>query len=140
LEPPCKDEADSYVTDAIIIDQNGAVVCTEKTKELGENTQSVIDACPYNIPRLDPKTGALTKCHMCYMRIRERREPSCVKTCPTGALKFGDRKDIMALAKEHLDKAKHKFGIEANLVNPGEVRVIYLLIADPEKYHEFAGG
>jgi formate dehydrogenase iron-sulfur subunit len=140
LEPSCKAEADSYVTDAIVIDQSGAVLCTEKTSELGENAQYVIDACPYNIPRLDPKTGTLTKCHMCYMRIREMREPSCVKTCPTGALKFGDRKSIMAMAEEHLDKAKKKFGIEATLVNSGEVRAIYLLIADPEKYHEFAGG
>jgi formate dehydrogenase iron-sulfur subunit len=115
-------------------------LCTEKTTKLGKNAQFVIDACPYNIPRMDPKTGTLTKCHMCYMRIRERHEPSCVTTCPTGALKFGDRKDIMAMAEESLDKAKKKFGVEANLVNSGEVRVIYLLIADPEKYHEFAGG
>jgi formate dehydrogenase iron-sulfur subunit len=140
LEPACKAEADSYITGAIIMDQSGAVLCTEKTNELGENAHHVIDACPYNIPRLDPKSGALTKCHMCYERIREGLEPSCVKTCPTGALKFGNRKDIMAMAEERLNRAKRKFGVEANLVNSGEVRVIYLLTADPEMYHEFAGG
>lgn len=139
LEPPCKEEADGYIQDAIIIDRSGAVLCTEKSKGLGENAQRVIDACPYNIPRLNPKTGALTKCHMCYLRVREGLDPSCVKACPTGTLKFGNRKDIMALAKEHLRKAKIKYGNMANLLDPEEVRVIYLVVADPEKYHKFAG-
>ncbi|MCP4577420.1 MAG: 4Fe-4S dicluster domain-containing protein [Deltaproteobacteria bacterium] len=140
LEPPCKDEADSYVPDAIRIDPSGAVLFTGKTKALGENAQNVINACPYNIPRLDPDTGTLTKCHMCYRRIRNNMEPSCVKTCPTGALKFGERKEIMALALERLGKTKNKFGKKADLVNSGEVRVIYLLADDPEYYHEFAEG
>ncbi len=140
LEPPCKVEADNYVMDAIIIDKTGAVLYTDKTKELGEDSQKIIEECPYNIPRLDPNTGHLTKCHMCYMRINDGLVPACAKTCPTGALNFGNRADIMAQAKESVYKAKSKFGDAAQLINPDDVRVIYLVIDDPEKYHEFAAG
>ncbi|MEW6263869.1 MAG: 4Fe-4S dicluster domain-containing protein [Thermodesulfobacteriota bacterium] len=138
LEPPCKDEADKYVKGAIVIDQSGAVVYTDKTKELGPNAQKVMQECPYKIPRLDTETGRLTKCHMCYMRINAGYEPICAKTCPSGGMNFGDRKEMFKLAQERLSAAKKKFGDEAQLINPEEVRVIYLVAANPEKYHEYA--
>ena len=138
LVPACKEEADRYVKGAIVIDRTGAVIYTEKTRELGENAKKIIDACPYNIPRLDQETGFLTKCDMCYSRVNEGLEPICAKTCPTGGLNFGNERAIMRLASERLDKAKNKFGDEARLIYPDEVRVIYLVATDPEKYHEFA--
>ena len=138
LEPSCKMEADRYVKGAIIIDRTGAVLYTKKTGKLGENAASVIDACPYNIPKTDPATGMLTKCHMCYMRIDVGLEPACAKACPTGALAFGNQRKIMKLAGERLSKAKNKFGDDARLIYPDEVRAIYLVATDPEKYHEYA--
>jgi formate dehydrogenase iron-sulfur subunit len=138
LEPSCKAEADSYVSGAIFIDKTGAVLFTDKIKELKDNAQNVIDACPFNIPRLNTKTGMLTKCHMCTTRICEGIEPICSKVCPTGALNFGNKQNIMKLAKERLDQAKIRFGNKAVLINPDEVRVIYLVVDTPEKYHEFA--
>ena len=66
LTPICKDVADMAVPGAIIKDpKTGAVLTTEKSAKLSpEDAQAVIDACPYNIPRLDPKTRRLTKCDM----------------------------------------------------------------------------
>ena len=138
LEPPCKDEADKYVKDAIVIDRTGAVVYTSKTKELGENAEKVIEACPYNIPRLDRDTGMLTKCDMCYTRIKEGLEPICVKSCPAGGLSFGSEQAMKKLARERLDIARRKFGGDALLLSPDEVRSVYLVTADPEDYYEFA--
>ena len=138
LNPPCKEVADKYVKGAIIKDPTGAIVYTDKTKELGENAKKVIQECPYNIPRLDPETKTLTKCHMCYMRIRKGLEPACSKACPTGALNFGDERFILKLAAERLEKAKSKFGDDASLIHPDEVRAIYLVAADPAMYHEYA--
>jgi len=138
LEPYCKEEADRYVKGAIVIDDTGAVIYTPKTKQLGDNAASVVEACPYNIPRIDPETGYLTKCHMCHLRINEGLEPICAKTCPTGAINFGNEMVIKNLAKERLAKTKEKFGDEARLINPDEVRVIYLVAASPDKYYEYA--
>jgi formate dehydrogenase iron-sulfur subunit len=138
LEPPCREEANRFVKGAIVVDRTGAVLFTEKTKELGKNAKKLIDCCPYNIPRLDPKTGMLVKCDMCHDRIDAGLEPICAKTCPTGAINFGNRSAIMRLAKVRLERAKSKFGDQARLIYPDEVRSIYLLAADPEKYHEYA--
>jgi formate dehydrogenase iron-sulfur subunit len=138
LEPPCRDEAERYVKGAIFVDRTGAVLYSAKTRELGENAKKVIDACPYNIPRLDESTGRLVKCNMCYTRVGKGLDPICVKTCPTGAIQFGNRLSIMKLASERLVAARKKFGNEARLVRPEEVRAIYLLASEPDKYHEYA--
>ena len=138
LEPPCREEAETFVKGAIVVDRTGAVLFTKKTGELGENAQKVIDACPYNIPRLDQKTGVLVKCDMCFDRIDAGLEPICAKTCPTGAITFGDRESVMKLADIRLNKARSRFGDQAMLINPDEVRAIYLVTADPEEYYEYA--
>lgn len=138
LEPPCREEANRFVKGAVVVDPTGAVLYTPKAKELGDNAKKVISACPYNIPRLDQRTGMLVKCDMCHDRIEAGLEPICAKTCPTGAIKFGDRTSIMRLAKARLERAKSRFGDQARLIYPDEVRSIYLLAADPEKYHEYA--
>jgi len=137
VEPPCKDAADGYVKGAVEVDSNGAVIFTKKTKKLRSNAQSVIEECPYNVPRLNAETGMLVKCHMCFDRQAEGLEPACAKSCPTGALVFGDEADIKKLAKERLGEAKVKFG-RAELINPDEVRAIYLIVDSPEKYHKHA--
>jgi len=138
LDPSCKEAADIYVKGAVIKDTTGAVVFTDKTKRLGENANKVIEACPYYIPRLDNETKMLTKCHMCYMRINAGLEPACAKACPTGALNFGNERFILKLAEERLEKAKSKFGDEAELIGSDEVRAIYLVSTDPVMYHEYA--
>jgi formate dehydrogenase iron-sulfur subunit len=138
LEPPCKAEADKYVRGAIVIDRTGAVIYTQETKKLGENSKKVMKECPYNVPRLDAETGLLAKCDMCYDRINAGIEPICAKTCTTGAINFGNERRIRDLAKERLATAKAKFGDEARLIYPDEVRSIYLVAADPTKYYEYA--
>lgn len=55
--------------------------------------------CPFDVPRYG-KDGKVTKCHLCFDRIAAAMTPSCVKTCPTGALKFGSRTELIAEAKK----------------------------------------
>ncbi|SDN49747.1 formate dehydrogenase iron-sulfur subunit [Desulfonauticus submarinus] len=136
LEPPCKMAADDYDPEAIIHDPlTGAVIFTEKTKNLPFN--EIREACPYNIPRQDPKTKIIAKCDMCIDRVQNGLLPICVKTCPTGAMNFGDRKEMVALAKKRLAKAK-KIYPHASLGDLGDVRVIYLFQEKPNNYYEFA--
>ena len=138
LEPPCKQEADQLVKGAIVIDKNGAVIYTSKTKQLAKDFQVIQEACPWSIPQLDKSTGLLTKCHMCHQRVDAGLLPACVKSCPTGALNFGGEAAMKELAKERLAAAKKRFGNGARILDAGDVRALYLVVADLAKYQQSA--
>ena len=139
LTPVCKDVADMAVPGAMIKDpKTGAVLATEKSAQLGENdARAVIDACPYNIPRLDPKSKRLTKCDMCIDRVSAGMQPMCVKTCPTGTMVFGEREEILPLARKRLENIKKRFP-KAFLADVKDVSVIYLLAEEKEHYYDYA--
>jgi formate dehydrogenase iron-sulfur subunit len=136
VEPPCKYVADAYDEKAILKDPNtGAVIFTERTKTL--DAEEIREACPYNIPRADAASGIISKCDMCLDRVENGLLPACVQTCPTGAMNFGDREDMLELARERLATVKKQYP-DAVLGDPDETRVIYLYQADPMSYYEFA--
>lgn len=134
LEPPCKDAIQGYVEDGIIHDEGtGAVVYTEKSKEAPFD--EVKSSCPYDIPRQNG--GKLVKCTMCIDRISNGERPACVKVCPTGAMNFGDREEILKMGNERVAALKAKYP-KAQLIDADQVRVIYLVTDDPKKYHKNA--
>ena len=139
LTPICKDVADMAVPGAMIKDaKTGIVLATEKSAQLSpQDAQAVIDACPYNIPRLDPKTKRLVKCDMCVDRVTAGMLPICVKTCPTGTMAFGEREEILPMAKKRLEIVKKTFP-KAFLADFKDVSVIYLLAEEKEHYYEHA--
>jgi len=133
LEAPCLETAGDPA--AIYYDQpSGAVIYTAATKKL--DAAEIIEACPYNIPRKGPD-GALAKCDMCYDRVAAGMQPACVKTCPTGAMNFGERAEMLDLAKKRLAVVKRTYP-EARLLDPDDIRVIFMVAYDPGLYHEFA--
>ena len=138
LEPPCKEEGDTLVKDAIVIDENGAVLFTDKTKQLAKDFQQIQDACPWSVPQLDKNTGLMTKCHMCFRRVKAGLLPACVKACPTGTLVFGDEAQIKELAAARLVEAKKKFGDGARILDRADVRAWFLVVADLAQYHKSA--
>lgn len=74
---------------------------------------------------------------MCNDRIHNGLKPACVTACPTGAMTFGDREEILSFAKERLAKVKQKYP-GAALLDPDAVNVIYLVGFDPKFYSEYA--
>jgi formate dehydrogenase iron-sulfur subunit len=59
-----------------------------------------MNACPFGVPHFDWDKGLLEgafidKCTMCPQRIDIGLEPACVATCPTDALVFGERADLL---------------------------------------------
>jgi formate dehydrogenase iron-sulfur subunit len=102
--PDCKYIADTFVEGAIVKDESGAVLFTEKIKEI--DPEEIISACPFNIPRFDEATGMFFKCNLCIDRIRAGLPPACVKACAFGALNFGTREAMLILADDRLKALK----------------------------------
>jgi formate dehydrogenase iron-sulfur subunit len=139
LEPPCVQVGGDLVEGAIIHDEKtGAVVYTEKTTQISaDDFEEIRASCPYDIPRRDPKTGRIAKCTMCHERVSRGMLPACVKVCSTGAMNFGEREQMLDLARKRLKQVSTEFP-KAMLADSDSVNVIYLLLDDPMKYHQFS--
>ena len=58
-------------------------------------------ACPFEVPSFEWDNGitpVISKCWMCYTRLKEGQKPACAEACPTGTLRFGRRSDLLAQA------------------------------------------
>jgi formate dehydrogenase iron-sulfur subunit len=134
LAPACKKKADQIVKDAIIINKYGAVLYTEKTKDLERASKAIKQACPWSVPNWSSDRKQLVKCTMCHDRVDAGLLPACVKACPSGALNFGEEADIKKLAKERLAEAKKNFGAKAHIEDVNDVRSLFLIVDDFVKY------
>ncbi len=92
-------------------------------------------ACPFGVPTAEWDSAAprIRKCDFCAKRIgwgaalaevngealsadsaersdRARRLPACAAACPTGALSFGERDDLLADARERIRSAPGRYG------------------------------
>ena len=72
-----------------------------------------IIACPFQIPTYEYEkalTPQVRKCTLCFDRTIENGQlPACVEMCPTEALVFGHRKDLLDLAHERIMKHPDKY-------------------------------
>ncbi len=89
-----------------------------------------IAGCPFNIPRISKKDNKAYKCTLCSDRVAVGLEPACVKTCPTGALMFGAKEDMVARGLKRVNDLKERGFQKAGLYDPQGVKgthVIYVL-------------
>lgn len=89
-----------------------------------------VTGCPFNIPRISKKDNKAYKCTLCSDRVAVGQEPACVKTCPTGAIRFGAREDMKHFAEERITDLKKRGFDQAGLYNPegvGGTHVMYVL-------------
>jgi len=92
----------------------------------------------YNVsPRIVVELGTprsvAYKCKFCEDRIRDGLAPACVKTCPTGALEFGERADLLAQGQARVATVKTDYP-KAYLYGEkelGGLHVIYVLTEAP---------
>ena len=92
---------------------------------------------PTTSPDANEEDGTIVKCDMCIDRVKNDMLPMCVKTCCTGTMNFGEREDMIKLAKERLAAVKKDFP-EAMLGDLEYDSVIYLLTFKPERYWKHA--
>lgn len=71
-------------------------------------------SCPFEMPKYeyDSWNPKVQKCSMCYQRTSVGGTPACVESCPTDALVFGHKRDLMEIARDriyhHPDDYVHK--------------------------------
>ena len=97
--------------------------------------------CPYDIPRLKEADvwgkGKTTKCTFCQDRTTNGLVPACAQTCPTGAIVFGERDEMVALGRQRVEELKAKGRSEARLYGEtelGGLHQMYVLDAAASAY------
>jgi formate dehydrogenase beta subunit len=90
-------------------DEGNGVVSWEPSRCIGCRYCEI--ACPYHVPkfeweRINPK---IVKCELCGPRLAKGYEPACTSVCPTHAVIFGARGDLLATAKERIAESPNKY-------------------------------
>jgi formate dehydrogenase iron-sulfur subunit len=89
-----------------------------------------VKGCPFNIPRISQVDHKAYKCTLCSDRIAVGQAPACAKACPTGAIQFGTKEDMIELASERVDDLQERGFKNAGLYDPagvGGTHVMYVL-------------
>jgi formate dehydrogenase iron-sulfur subunit len=98
-----------------------------------------VAGCPFDVPRISKKDNKAYKCTLCSDRVPVGLEPACVKSCPTSAIVFGTKEDMIHHAEGRIADLKERGFANAGLYDPqgvGGTHVMYVLPhADtPEAY------
>ncbi len=96
--PAC---AEACIVGALVKTAKGPVTYDE-TKCIG--CRYCMTACPFGIPNFewDKTMPWIRKCTFCATRQEEGLQPACSGSCPSGALKFGLREELIAEAKKRI--------------------------------------
>jgi formate dehydrogenase beta subunit len=134
-------EACMHCTNAacVTVCPSGALYYNNDFKTVGMDREKCIGckncvaACPFEVPRYDKQTDKVYKCDMCESRISNKLEPACVKACPTGALKWGDKGDMLKVAAS---RVKELGGTASTYGDKfvGGTHLMYILKEKPEIY------
>lgn len=92
-------------TGAVVVDESKCVGC-----------RYCMVACPFKIPRFqwDKQLAIVAKCTLCLNRLEKGFQPACASVCPTNAIKFGKRKELIEEAWRRINNdekyVKHVYG------------------------------
>jgi formate dehydrogenase iron-sulfur subunit len=89
-----------------------------------------IKGCPFNIPRISKTDHKAYKCTLCSDRVAVGQAPACAKACPTQAIYFGSKEDMIEHAETRIADLKERGYENAGLYNPagvGGTHVMYVL-------------
>ena len=89
-----------------------------------------VKGCPFNIPRISKVDSKAYKCTLCSDRVVVGQAPACAKACPTQAIYFGTKADMITHADKRIVDLKSRGYQNAGLYNPPGVNgthVMYVL-------------
>ncbi len=86
----CPEKAISRRSDGIVlIDPEQCIGC-----------MACLEACPFAVIQMNPKTEVAEKCTLCVHRVDAGLEPACVHTCPSKCMYFGDINELVRLVQD----------------------------------------
>ena len=89
-----------------------------------------VKGCPFDIPRLSAAPAKAHKCTLCSDRVAVGDGPACAKACPTEAIVFGSKQEMLHHAAGRLTDLKSRGFENAGIYNPegvGGTHVMYVL-------------
>ena len=92
-------------------------------------------ACPFDIPRYSKDTRKVQKCNMCVGRVESGLEPACVKTCPTRAINWGSKEDMVAMGEKKVAGLERRGYAHATLYDPPGVGGTHMMYVVPHGDH-----
>jgi Fe-S-cluster-containing dehydrogenase component len=97
-QPAC---ASACLTKAMLKTKEGSVIWREE-KCMG--CRYCMVSCPFDAPKFEyySSNPKIQKCDMCFDRVKEGKLPACVENCPAEALKFGNRRELIAEARKRI--------------------------------------
>ena len=104
-QPTC---AEVCPADAIKRTGDGVVQSARKPRCIA--CGNCVVACPFGVPELYIDRAIMMKCDMCYDRTSVGKKPMCATVCPSQALFFGTREQILALRPQSMPNNKFRFG------------------------------
>ncbi|MFH0727496.1 MAG: 4Fe-4S dicluster domain-containing protein [Pseudomonadota bacterium] len=68
-------------------------------------------SCPFDIPKFEYESPVpkIQKCHFCYTRLEEGKNPACVDACPVEALSFGTRRSLLKAAETRINSNPDRY-------------------------------
>jgi len=84
-------------------------------------------ACPFGVPHHHGQEPIINKCTACLDRVSHDRQPACVKTCPPKALLFGDRAEMLEIARERVDILRAKGYDKATIYGENELGGLHVI-------------
>lgn len=94
-------------------------------------------ACSFRVIGFDRSANFAKKCTFCYDRISNGLKPACSAACPTGALVFGDEREIIRRAQGRVQYLRAHGREDARIYGLDEVQgtaMLYVLADVPERY------
>lgn len=89
-----------------------------------------VTGCPFDVPRISKKDNKAYKCTLCSDRVGVGLEPACAKVCPTGAIRFGSKEDMLEFGAGRVTDLKERGYMQAAVYDPqgvGGTHVMYVL-------------
>ena len=89
-----------------------------------------ITGCPFDIPRISQTDHKSYKCTLCSDRVAVGQGPACAKACPTEAILFGTKEDMLAHAETRVADLRGRGYADAGIYDPpgvGGTHVVYVL-------------
>jgi formate dehydrogenase iron-sulfur subunit len=125
---------DSCPTTAILRTELASVVVRD---EVCNGCGYCVASCPFGVIGRAEEGGTAHKCTLCDDRLSSGLEPSCVKTCPTDAIVFGDVADLARQAKERVTRLAAQGNTRAHLWGEdraGGLHALFILDGKPADY------